>query len=93
MRCLPRAGLLADHGSEDKVATLLSTHSRTLDRRLAASGPALPAHVAQVTGADELEGMRRNRVALPESAGSMLHGEDYLAAFGSSCWSCWRRFL
>jgi len=38
VRCLLRTGLLADHGSEDKVATLLSTHSRTMHRRLAASG-------------------------------------------------------
>ena len=38
VRSLLRTGLLADHGSEDQVATLLSMHSRTLHRRLAASG-------------------------------------------------------
>jgi AraC-like DNA-binding protein len=38
VRCLLRTGLLADHGSAAQVATLLSMHSRTLHRRLAASG-------------------------------------------------------
>ena len=38
VRCILRTGLLARHGSADQVATLLSMHSRTLHRRLAASG-------------------------------------------------------
>jgi AraC-like DNA-binding protein len=38
VRSILRTGLLADYGSADQVATLLSMHSRTLHRRLAASG-------------------------------------------------------
>ena len=38
VRSILRTGVLADHGSADQVATLLSMHSRTLHRRLAASG-------------------------------------------------------
>jgi AraC-like DNA-binding protein len=38
VRSILRAGLLADHGTADQVATLLSMHSRTLHRRLTASG-------------------------------------------------------
>ena len=38
VRSILRTGLLADHGSADQVARLLSMHSRTLHRRLAASG-------------------------------------------------------
>lgn len=38
VRSILRTGLLADHGSADQVATLLSMHSRTLHRRLAAYG-------------------------------------------------------
>jgi AraC-like DNA-binding protein len=38
VRSILRTGLLADHGSVDQVAKLLSIHSRTLHRRLAASG-------------------------------------------------------
>jgi AraC-like DNA-binding protein len=38
VRSILRTALLADHGSADQIATLLSMHSRTLHRRLAASG-------------------------------------------------------
>jgi AraC-like DNA-binding protein len=38
VRSILRTGLLADYGSADQVATLLSMHGRTLHRRLAASG-------------------------------------------------------
>jgi AraC-like DNA-binding protein len=38
VRGILRTGLLSDHGSADKVAKLLSMHSRTLHRRLAAHG-------------------------------------------------------
>jgi AraC-like DNA-binding protein len=38
VRSILRTGVLADQGSADRVATLLSMHSRTLHRRLAASG-------------------------------------------------------
>jgi AraC-like DNA-binding protein len=38
VRCVLRTALLADHGSADQIATLLAMHSRTLHRRLAASG-------------------------------------------------------
>ena len=38
VRSLLRTALLADHGSADQIATLLSMHTRTLHRRLAASG-------------------------------------------------------
>ena len=38
VRSILRTGLLADHGSANQVARLLSMHSRTLHRRLAASG-------------------------------------------------------
>jgi AraC-like DNA-binding protein len=38
VRSILRTGVLADHGSADQVAKLLSMHSRTLNRRLAASG-------------------------------------------------------
>jgi AraC-like DNA-binding protein len=38
VRSLLMTGLLTDHGSAEQVAKLLSMHSRTLHRRLAASG-------------------------------------------------------
>jgi AraC-like DNA-binding protein len=38
VRSILRTALLADQGSADQVATLLSMHSRTLHRRLVASG-------------------------------------------------------
>jgi AraC-like DNA-binding protein len=38
VRSILRTALLADHGSADQVAKLLCMHSRTLHRRLAASG-------------------------------------------------------
>jgi AraC-like DNA-binding protein len=38
VRSVLRPALLANHGSADQIATLLSMHSRTLHRRLATSG-------------------------------------------------------
>jgi AraC-like DNA-binding protein len=38
VRSILRTALLADHGSADQIATLLSMHTRTLHRRLTASG-------------------------------------------------------
>jgi AraC-like DNA-binding protein len=38
VRSILRTGVVTDHGSADQVATLLSMHSRTLHRRLTASG-------------------------------------------------------
>ncbi len=42
----------------------------------------LPEHVAAITGPDELEGMRRRLLALPEPRNAGLDLEDYLAAGG-----------
>ena len=41
----------------------------------------LPEHVALITGAEELEGMRRRLLALPPP-GRLLRRDDYLAAVG-----------
>jgi AraC-like DNA-binding protein len=38
VRCILRSSVLSHHASADRVATLLSMHSRTLHRRLTASG-------------------------------------------------------
>ena len=43
---------------------------------------ALPEHVAEITGAEELEGMRRRLLALKVPRSEGLRGEDYLAAAG-----------
>jgi len=45
VRSILRTALLADHGSADQIATLLSMHTRTLHRRLAASGTSFRALV------------------------------------------------
>ncbi|MGA8051869.1 MAG: hypothetical protein WCA09_16940 [Burkholderiales bacterium] len=42
---------------------------------------ALPEHVALITGAEELDGMRRRLLALPPP-GRLLRRDDYLAAVG-----------
>ena len=41
----------------------------------------LPPHVAAISGPEEIEGMRRRLLALPEITGA-LRREDFLAAFG-----------
>ena len=45
-------------------------------------GLALPSHVAAITGADEIEGMRRRLAAAIELPPSGLGRDDYLAALG-----------
>jgi len=43
---------------------------------------ALPEHVVAITGPDELEGMRRRIVSMPDPGRASLGRDDYLAAFG-----------
>ena len=67
------------------------TRTRTLAAQVAvADAPgarrlierAMPDELAGITGAEELEGMRRRLVALPPATGRVLEGRDFLAAFG-----------
>jgi VIT1/CCC1 family predicted Fe2+/Mn2+ transporter len=43
---------------------------------------AMPDDLAEITGPDELEGMRRRLAALPPAPGRVLDLRDFLAAFG-----------
>ncbi len=43
---------------------------------------ALPEHVIAIAGPDELEGMRRRIVAMPDPGRASLGRDDYVAAFG-----------
>ena len=43
---------------------------------------ALPEHLAQITGPDEIEGMRRRVLATPPGERAALRGDDYLASIG-----------
>jgi VIT1/CCC1 family predicted Fe2+/Mn2+ transporter len=43
---------------------------------------ALPEHVIAITGPEEIEGMRRRILALPDPGRTSLGRDDYLAAFG-----------
>src|SRR4030095_15055170 len=82
-------------GLVDAVMYLVRTlteraHTRRLARRVIDAEPdlafhmireSLPEPLAAITGAQELEGMRRRLLALPVPAGALLRRDDYVAAF------------
>jgi AraC-like DNA-binding protein len=96
VRSLLMTGLLTDHGSAEQVAKLLSMHSRTLHRRLAASGTHFRALVDECRYAIARQMLADTDSDVGEIAGMLDYADTSAFARAFRRWSgttpsLWRR--